>query len=111
MWCTEGLEFIEDLSQWEVEHAQWEKQEAWDILKDGARSPEPKGPPLNMLLMRARVNSQRQYEVYTFTTAGLSEKIVREQFERDPQFMADFIRVNGYKIYSDYAPREGQRIS
>jgi len=60
--------------------------------------------------VRAKVNSQRQYEVYIFNTEGMTKEDVAQTFEEEPQFMADFIRLNGSKIYSDYYPKHKRVI-
>lgn len=99
-WCNTGLECLYDLTK-------WEQDTMWSTLTEGTR---PNAPKLNMLILRARVNSQRQYEIYIFETCGLTEADVLDTFEKSPQFMADFIRKNGSKIYSDYHP-EKNRIS
>ena len=103
-WCNEGLETLIDLHEWKVQHSMWEKDSVWRVLKEDELVPEPKGPPLNIMIMRARVNSQRHYEIYIFETSDLSEGQVSDAFESTPQFMAEFIRKNGTKIYSDYYP-------
>lgn len=90
MWDMHGLECLFSLSE-------WEKLLVWNILKD---VPPPIAPNPKMLIMRAMANSQRKYEIYIFETDGLDEGIVRSSFEQTPQFMADFIRKNGYRLYS-----------
>lgn len=63
-----------------------------------------------MLKMRARFNSQRHYEIYCLiTNPDITEKMLREQFEYNPQGMVDLIREKGVKIHSDRA-NEAPRI-
>jgi hypothetical protein len=99
-WCNEGLEVLYDLTD-------WEKNNLWNILKE---TTDPSTPKLNMMIMRARANAQRQYEIYLFQTDDLDTGQVTTAFEEEPQFMADFIRQNGTKIYSDYYPKHKQKI-
>lgn len=99
-WCNEGLETLYDLTV-------WEQNRLWNILKE---TTDTDAPRLNVMIMRARANSQRQYEIYIFETDGLDHDQVSEAFETTPQFMADFIRNNGTKIYSDYYPKHKQKI-
>ena len=63
-----------------------------------------------MLLLRARANSQRQYEIYSFGVEGeLSLEEMKEMFNNNPQYFVDLIREKGVKIYSDYTPA-GKKI-
>ncbi len=110
VWCSEGLETLYDLTELEQEQEQWEKEATWRILKEEVLANKPTGPRLQTILLRARYNSHRQYEVYIFTTDCLDKKAVEGAFDSSPQFMADFIRKNGSKIYSDYVPRDRQKI-
>jgi ubiquinone/menaquinone biosynthesis C-methylase UbiE len=107
-WCSEGLESITDITQNISDSERVEKEKVWEILK----SPELKAPdnePLRMLnqlvqhmMMRARANSHRNYEIYTITT---DDDVEREQlenlFKQNPQGSADLVRERGVKIYSD----------
>lgn len=94
-WCNQGLETLYDLTEWERHHL-------WDILTETKNSVE--APRLNMLILRARMNQHRQYEIYLFEATDLDRDQINEAFETTPQFMADFIRLNGTMIYSDYTP-------
>lgn len=112
MWCSEGLECILDLSRWTKEHEDWEKKEVIAILKEEKfRDIEPT-IPLQHMILRARVNSQRVYEIYTFTAdTGISKEDIEELFETNPQYIVDFIRKNGYKVYSDYTGEKRKVIA
>lgn len=66
---------------------------------------------LNMLMMRARYNSQRHYEIYTIdTTEDITEEWLREMFEDNPQGTVDLIRERGTKLFSDRMNQETQLI-
>jgi len=55
---------------------------------------------LNLMLMRARVNSQRNYEIYSMTVEnGISEEDVIDWFKSNPQNAVDLIRSRGREIY------------
>ena len=110
VWCCDGLETLCDLTELERQQNDWEKEAAWRILKGEQHRNKPEGPRLQSILVRARVNSQRQYEVYIFNTEGMTKEDVAQTFEEEPQFMADFIRLNGSKIYSDYYPKHKRVI-
>ena len=111
VWDMLGLESLHDISAWEKNRKVWEKGKVWSILTEKDHTEPPPGPNLNLLLLRARYNSQRQYEIYLFETNGLDFDDVKASFEDEPQFMADFIRKNGTKIYSDYVPSGNKTIA
>mgnify|MGYP003341729732 FL=1 len=100
MWDTTGLEFIEDLTS--IEEGQ-----TWAILK-GEEPPEY--PPLNVLIMRARFNSHRHYEIYIFETGDFTLEELKKLFEFSPQAIVDAIRNTGNKLYSDRASVKQQVI-
>lgn len=100
MWDNTGLECLIDFSKHEKEVDVWEKKKAWNILKElPLNEPKPQ-IPLQALIMRARANSQRHYEIYLFNS-NIGEKGIRDMFENDPQIIVNWIRDNGYKYYSD----------
>jgi len=62
----------------------------------------PAMPNINMWELRARFNTQRNYEIYLITaTPGIDEDDIRNMFEADPQGSADTIRRIGQKFFSD----------
>jgi len=61
---------------------------------------------LSMMMMRARANLQRSYEIYSFTTVDMDYDDVKSMFETDPQVMVNAIREQGHMIHSDYNPRQ-----
>ena len=95
----------------------------WDChgLEALARVPEPadttfallqskKAPEMPNIMhwkLRARANSQRHYEIYTFSVeSGIGADDIREMFEANPQMAADTIRRIGHQIYSDRATED-----
>jgi len=89
----------------------------WAILAD----PEAKDPGnqtgsvlnqiVQRILIRARANSQRHYEVYTIQTAhGITEQDLRDMFNNNPQHAADLIRERGNQLYSDRVTQRTQVI-
>lgn len=101
-WDMTGLECIVNVSE-------LEKQKMWNTLKD---KPAPDiFTMVNSILIRARYNPQRHYEVYTITvTDGITEDDLRDMFENDPQTAADLIRERGNQVYSDRISTKTQRI-
>jgi hypothetical protein len=96
MWDCNGLECLFDIT--DMEHSAFMSK-----LKD-----EPFKTPFNltMLMMRARANSQRRYEIYIFETSDMDYDSVRDCFEHDPQTIVNLIRERGNKIYSDYSGKQ-----
>lgn len=109
MWDMLGLECIYDVSKAKDEIDQWEKEAIWSTLKEQLHTKRPKPIPLNMMIMRAKFNTQRSYEIYEFNSS-MSENELRKEFARDPQPLVDWIRNNGYKVYSDYEKHQRKMI-
>jgi len=109
MWDMLGLECIYDVNQAMFELENWEKIRVWNMLKEEKTSKKSDPIPLQMMIMRARFNSQRSYEIYSFNTTMTMDE-VRDIFEDDPQPIVEWIRENGNKIYSDYVKSERKLI-
>ena len=93
-WCSEGLETVVNVTD-------LQQQETFAILSN-----KPVTVSVNriysMLLLRARFNTQRFYEIYSVeATDGITEDDIREMFENSPQTAADTIRERGAELYSD----------
>lgn len=92
--CCEGLEGVIPVSE-------LERQDTFDLLK-GNVAARKAGSAVNMMLLRARVNPQRYYEIYAITAStGITADDIKGLFEADPQYAADLIRERGQKLYSD----------
>jgi len=91
MWDCYGLETLFNCSA-------WSEQMTIATLK------EEIGPtPINleMLKLRASVNSHRNYEIYFFnTTSEMDMTDITELFSTNPQWIVDWIRANGDKVLS-----------
>jgi hypothetical protein len=109
MWDMLGLECIFDISDAMHEIEQWEKQKIFSILKEERAPAKPRGIPVQMMILRAKMNSQRSYEIYEFTST-LDINTIRKEFAKDPQPIVNWIRENGGKIYSDYVKSERKTI-
>jgi len=78
-----------------------EKEEAWNILK-GDQTKNRLQHTISMMMMRARINSQRHYEIYLITVNdGISEEDLRKMFEVNPQNSANLIRERGVELFSN----------
>ena len=109
MWDMTGLECLINVSEIEKEHEQWEKENIWRILNEQRETDKPDGVPLHSMILRARYNSQRHYEIYTFDSE-LTEEDIRETFDSDPQVIVDAIRNIGHELYSDRVLKKTQVI-
>jgi hypothetical protein len=97
-WCTEGFEHIEDISKYE----HWDQEQLVNILASRATQRNPMWTLVRNLMLRARFNPQRQYEIYTFNVdSHVTAADVDELAQQNPQYLVDWIRQHGRKIYSD----------
>ena len=84
-----------------------EKEQMWAALKETKPDPNAGRPNtvssiVNTLMLRAKFNTQRHYEIYAIDTDdSIDEAALREMFEQDPQASADLIRSRGRQLYSD----------
>lgn len=107
VWDMYGLESLFNVDDAKKIHDDYEKQVVWSELKGEElllRRPNP--IPIQMILLRARVNSHRNYEIYSFTSINLTEKDIRFWFADTPQEAANWIRKNGEKLFSGRISRE-----
>jgi hypothetical protein len=101
MWDNQGLECIFDVDQELTEQQEWEKTKVWNTLQ-GVKTPARNSNiPLKQMIIRAKANSQRHYEIYQFAAEGLDIEDIKSAFETDPQFIVNHIRKNGEKIFSE----------
>lgn len=100
MWDMYGLESIVNVSEGEREaivSALKEEKIQWRN-------------PIQYMILRARFNSQRHYEIYVFESSMGEEELIK-LFKDDPQLMADTIRRIGQQLYSDRAVEKRQVIT
>ena len=109
MWDMLGLECLYDVDFHMSKYNEWEKQKVISILKEERTPDQPSGIPLQLMILRARANSQRVYEIYEFTST-MGYKELTKVFNDDPQPVVEWIRENGKKVYSDYVKQERKMI-
>lgn len=112
-----GLEAVVPLGDLESRVEDENRERTWRVLADpdmqdpGSRVMREVNHTLGNIMMRARYNSQRHYEIYLITADdGISESEIRVMFENDPQGSADTIRRIGVKLFDD-RPTQKQVIS
>ena len=101
MWDCYGLEYIYDLGD-------WERRKVWDILKEQKTVDNP--APLTALILRARYNPQRHYEIYILETVDVDKDTIVQCFKDNPQSIVDLIRTRGVKIHSDRASQRTKEV-
>jgi len=109
VWDCNGLESLHDVDYHMDRYNEWQQQQVVAILKEERVPERPIGIPLQMLILRARFNSQRAYEIYEFNST-LKYKEIVEAFNDNPQPIVEWIRENGKKVYSDYVKQERKMI-
>lgn len=95
MWCNEGLETLINLTQGEQENivaALRGEKLTWRN-------------PIQHMILRAKFNQQRHYEIYVFESE-IPEVSIREVFSSDPQVIVNAIREVGIQLYSDRKTKE-----
>jgi len=92
VWDQLGLETLIDVTE-------LYGKAVWAELKD---EPGPALPNLDMLIMRARFNTHRHYEIYSFcVNSDITAENIKDMFRDNPQAIVNLIREKGNKIYSD----------
>ncbi|CAB4221509.1 hypothetical protein UFOVP1636_341 [uncultured Caudovirales phage] len=107
-WDQLGIEAIIPISQYE--HYDQENLLRMIASKDTVRNPLT--GIVQSLVLRARYNPQRHYEIYAVDcTEEMDEVFWREQWEEYPQATAELIRERGHKLYSDRAETHKVKIT
>lgn len=104
-----GLECIYNSTEARERIVEWEKETVLAKLKGEELPKKPSPIPLNQMLLRARLNSQRCYEIYEFAST-LSIDGIKSAFSTAPQQIVEWIRTHGYKIHSDYSDNSSRMI-
>ena len=99
MWDQLGLECCIDITE-DQQRRMWQKLKGEPVSESAI-------PNYNHLLLRARFNSQRHYEIYSVeATDGITADDIREMFEANPQSAADTIRRLGHCMHTDRATND-----
>lgn len=99
MWDRDGLECIFDLTEEKEKYVEWEKGAIVSILKEENKATFDSNIPIKQMVLRATLNSQREYEIYEFEYPA-TKADVEKVFSHSPESIKDIIRRTGYKIYS-----------
>jgi hypothetical protein len=105
VWDDNGLEVCEDLTGIEAECEQAEKEQIWEILKDpdtvhGNPGAQKLAHLYHATTMRARINGQRNYEIYLVTVdETVDQQDFRELFDTNTSYVKQLVRDRGVKVW------------
>lgn len=111
-WCGQGLESIVDITKYEFPTP----EELVGMIKTSDNSSFAKRQKelhkiIHFMTLRARFNTERDYEVYAFRSdAHITKEDIERMFEENPQHIVDFIRANGLKIVGKSHLSQTQKI-
>jgi hypothetical protein len=98
MWDERGFETIKDCTK-------WERETFLNTIAGKELTPAPVN--LQAMMMRARFNPQRHYEIWTFNTEeSLDEDTLWSYADSNPQALVDMIRERGKRLYGEPATTE-----
>jgi hypothetical protein len=107
-WCEEGLESVIPITEYE----HWDQENTFRVLNDQETLTNPLNRMIQSMLLRARVNSQRHYELYAVDCEdSIAAEDIVQMFETSPQTAADTFRRLGHKLYGDRANTDRVKIT
>ena len=101
MWDCNGLECLQDISEYHPDN--WDKNQLMGVMMGKPYKTAPIHRDITQMVLRAKFNPQRNYEIYIQQTAPeITAKDFSSAFNDNPQFWADYIREHhSVKIYDD----------
>jgi hypothetical protein len=106
-WDHLGIESIISVTEYD----KIDKENIWKLLKGETPQRNPINNIVQMLLLRAKFNPQRHYEIYAVDCDySLDKEFWKSQWDEFPQETADLIRECGHKIYSDRLNEDNIKI-
>jgi len=101
-WCEEGLESVIPITQYE----QWDQENTFRVLNNQEVVRNPLNSMIQGMILRAKMNEQRHYELYAIDCdENITKADIEQMFETDPQSAADLFRSRGHRMYGDRANR------
>jgi hypothetical protein len=98
MWCSEGLESIVPITEYE----QAERHSLFDTIKTGTKAKNKLNEIINYMILRARFNQHRFYEIYAVDCdAGITKETLEHAFDDNPNAAAQLIRARGVHIWGE----------
>ena len=104
-----GLECLQDISEYHPDN--WDKNQLMGIMMGKAYKKAPVHQQIAQMIMRAKFNPQRNYEIYIQQADDeITAADFASAFNDNPQYWADYIREHhSVKLYSDRVPK-GSRV-
>ncbi len=96
-WDMTGLDYVFSVKE-------LKDNELFGVIKTGVQTDvmQQLNSRVSHMIMRARANSQRRYEIYSIHgSPEIYKEDIEQLFDDDPQNAADLIRERGTKLYSD----------
>lgn len=101
-WDNLGVEAVIDVDAMEQDELVEMLKQDFNTPYKPARGGHTLSRYVNVMLLRAKANPQRHYEIYSVQAdESISADDIKEMFEDSPQTSADLIRARGNKIYSN----------
>lgn len=95
-WDSNGLESLVPITKYE----HWDKTNLMKILKNEKIERNPLDSIIRSLILRARINSHRNYEIYAVDCdLSLNEEFWTDQWKNDPESTAKLVREQGHKLF------------
>ena len=103
-WDCLGFECLIDVTD-------WEQQYLMETMRGDLSLDEmPSCPaPIEVMMIRARMNPQRDPEIWTFTSA-IPKETLDTLMEDEPQLLVDAVRSTGTSIFRSNSQNEPKRI-
>lgn len=107
VWDEFGIESIIPITKYE----EVDKLNTWSRIKGEDPIRNPLDTIIRNLLMRARFNNQRAYEIYAVDcNPEFTESYWQDQWNTYPQECANIVREKGEKLYSNRSKDIGVKI-
>lgn len=107
MWNCHGIEAIVPITQYEDQT----KLDIWNILQEEPTGKNPLDDILGQMMMRARFNAERSYEIYAMDCDdGITREDLLNFWDTSPQYAADLTREKGVRMFSNRDPDRAIKI-
>jgi hypothetical protein len=106
-WCEEGLESVIPITEYE----QVDRDNTFRVLNNQETVRNPISSIIQNMILRAKFNEQRHYELYAIDCDNSIQKTdIEQMFDDDPQTAADLFRSRGHRLYSARAEKDRVKI-
>lgn len=107
MWDENGIEAVLPITRYE----KWDQENTMRMLRGDSSIANPIDGHIRTMLLRARFNSQRAYEIYAIQCdKSMDEAFWWEQWDNNPQYTAELVREKGHRLFSNYNPTSTPKI-